>query len=391
MNLNQAIKLALRGILDNKMRSLLTMLGIIIGVGSVITLVAIGQGTTAQVTEQIQSLGSNLLTINITGRGVNTSLSYDQVMKFAESANVKAVAPVVSAPASVKYGNKMPDDLQVTGTNDYYHTVRNYNIASGRFFVSSDIDMRKKVAVIGSQAAQELFGLLDPLGENIKVGNQFFKVIGVLESKGSTMMGSSDTQVLIPITVAERLAQARGIRTIYVQAKDPNTVSLASDEISSMLLKMFGNDQNSFRIFDQTQVLDTVNKTADTLAMMLGGIAGISLLVGGIGIMNIMLVSVTERTREIGIRKALGAKRRDILFQFLIEALVISGLGGITGIVLGILLSNGLADLLHIGVKVSLPVVGVSFVFSLLVGMFFGIHPAHKASGLSPMTALRYE
>lgn len=393
MNLSQAVKIALRGILDNKMRSFLTMLGIIIGVASVITLVAIGQGTTAQITQQIQSLGSNLLTIMITGRGPNTSLSYDQAMEFAQIPYIEAVAPVVNSNSSltVKYENKIPDDLQVIGTNEYYNTVRNFNVSSGRFFLENDINMRKRVAILGTQAVEELFGLMDPLGQEIKIGDQFFKVIGVLESKGNTMAGSSDTQILIPITVAERLMQSRGVRTIYIQAQSPDSVSPALQEVTAKLLKIFRNDTESFRVFDQTQMLDTVNKTSGTLSMMLGGIAGISLLVGGIGIMNIMLVSVTERTREIGIRKALGAKRRDILFQFLIEALMLSSIGGILGIVLSIFLSMALSNLMNIHATITLPVIGVAFIFSLVVGVFFGLNPANKASRLSPMEALRYE
>ncbi|MBO8170178.1 MAG: ABC transporter permease [Thermoanaerobacteraceae bacterium] len=391
MNFLQTIRIALRGIIDNKLRSFLTMLGIIIGVASVIVMVSIGQGAAVQVSERIQSLGSNLLTINIIGRGANTALSYKQAMEFAKSQHISAVAPVISAITTVKYDNKNSTDVQVIGTNSYFSTVRNFNVSKGRFFLPSDIEMRRKVAILGVQVAEDLFGFINPLGQDIKIHGQPFKVIGVLEAKGNTMMGSSDNQILIPITVAERLMRSRGVRTIYVQAAGPNEVSPALDEITSKLSKFFKNDEESFRVFDQTQVLETVEETTGTLSMMLGGIAGISLLVGGIGIMNIMLVSVTERTREIGIRKALGAKKKDILFQFLIESLVISGIGGIIGIFLGLILSLGMANFMRMSVKITVPVIWIAFSFALLVGVCFGLYPANKAASLRPIEALRYE
>ncbi|WP_422446533.1 ABC transporter permease [Thermoanaerobacterium sp. DL9XJH110] len=394
MGVIQAIKIAFRGILDNKVRSFLTMLGIIIGVASVIALVSIGQGATSRVTSQIQSLGSNLLTVNITGRGAVTSLSYEQAMEFAKSPYVSGVAPVLSDNLTVKYGSKN-STVQVQGTNSEFSTVRNYNVSKGRFFSAEDISLRQRVAILGPQVVEDLFGFVDPVGQEIKIGGQSFKVIGVLESRGNTMMGSNDNQVLIPVTVAERLMRSRGIRTIYIQAADAASVSPAMDEITSKLAKIFrdnpDDDVEYFRIFDQTQMLDTLNQTTSTLTMMLGGIAAISLLVGGIGIMNIMLVSVTERTREIGIRKALGARKRDILYQFLIESLFISGSGGVLGVVLGFLLSYAAAALMNISVKVTIPVIGVAFGFSLLVGVFFGLYPAGKAGNLNPIEALRYE
>jgi putative ABC transport system permease protein len=393
MDILQTVKIAFRGILDNKMRSFLTMLGIIIGVTSVIALVSIGQGATAKVTEQIQSLGSNLLTVNIMGRGANTTLRYDEAMEFANSPNISAVAPVITGNITVKHANKN-SSVQVQGTNGDFLTVRNYQLSKGRFIAPTDVNMRQKVVVLGSQIAEDLFGLVDPVGQEIKMGGQTFKVIGILEST-SSMMGSNEEEIYIPITAAERLLQNRGVRVIYIQASSQDTVTLATNEISSKLSRTFkdnpDSDFQSFRIFDQTQMLDTVNQATGTLTMMLGGIAAISLLVGGIGIMNIMLVSVTERTREIGIRKALGARKRDVMSQFLIESLVISGIGGVIGIVTGFLLSRGIAQLMNMGVKTTYSVVAVAFGFSMLVGVFFGIYPANKASNLKPIEALRYE
>lgn len=393
MDILQTVKIAFRGILDNKLRSFLTMLGIIIGVTSVIALVSIGQGATSKVTEQIQSLGSNLLTVNIMGRGANTTLRYDQAMEFANSPNISAVAPVITGNITVKHANKN-SSVQVQGTNGDFLTVRSYQLSKGRFIAPTDVNMRQKVAVLGSQIAEDLFGLVEPVGQEIKMGGQTFKVIGILES-ASSMMGSNEEEIYIPITVAERLLQNRGVRVIYIQASSQDTVTLATDEISSKLSRIFkdnpDSDFQSFRVFDQTQMLDTINQATGTLTMMLGGIAAISLLVGGIGIMNIMLVSVTERTREIGIRKALGARKRDVMSQFLIESLVISGIGGVIGIITGFLLSRGIAELMDIGVKTTYSVTAIAFGFSMLVGVFFGIYPANKASNLKPIEALRYE
>jgi len=393
MDILQTMKIALRGIFDNKLRSFLTMLGIIIGVTSVIALVSIGQGATAQVTEQIQSLGSNLLTINIMGRGANNTLRYDQAMEFSVSPNISGVAPVITGNMTAKHANKN-SNVQVQGTNGDYLTVRSYKLSRGRFLAPGDVNMRQKVAVLGAQIAEDLFGFVDPIGQEIKMQGQTFNVVGILEAS-SSMMGSNDEEIYIPITVAERLMQTRGVRVLYVQAASQETVTLATDEISAKLSKIFKDssdgDNESFRIFDQSQMLDTINQTSATLTMMLGGIAAISLLVGGIGIMNIMLVSVTERTREIGIRKALGARKRDVMGQFLIEALVISGIGGIVGIVTGFLVSRGMSKLMNMNARTTYSVVAVAFGFSLLVGVFFGIYPANKASSLKPIDALRYE
>lgn len=393
MDILQTLKLAFRGIIDNKLRSFLTMLGIIIGVTSVIALVSIGQGTTAKVTEQIQSMGSNLLTVNIMGRGTNTTLSYDQAMEFSSSPYISGVAPIISENVTVKHGNKN-SQVQLQGVNADLLTVRNYSMSEGRFFTPVDVSMRQKVAVLGSQIASDLFGFVDPIGQEIKIKGYNFKVIGILKTS-SSMMGSTDEQVFIPITVAERILQTRGVRTIYIQAASKDAVSPAMSEISSKLDKIYrvsSEDENyAYRIFDQSAMLDTINETSKTLTMMLGGIAAISLLVGGIGIMNIMLVSVTERTREIGIRKALGARKRDVLNQFLIESLVLSSTGGIIGVAAGYLVSWALGRFLNMNTMTTLPVVLIAFSFSLLVGVFFGIYPANKASNLKPIDALRYE
>lgn len=393
MDILQTIKIAMQSILDNKLRSFLTMLGIIIGVTSVIALVSIGQGATSQVTEQIQSLGSNLLTVNITGRGANTTISYEEAMELGESPYISAVAPIMNGSATVKHGNKNTT-AQIQGTNEEFLSIRNYKLAEGRFITSADVYMRQKIAILGPGIAEDIFGLVSPTGQEIKINGQIFKVVGILESS-SSMMGSNDEDIYIPVTTAERLLQNRGVRTIYMQAASEDTVDFATQEISAKLSRTFKTDADSdlqaYRIFSQTEMLDTLNETTAILTMMLGGIAAISLLVGGIGIMNIMLVSVTERTREIGIRKALGARKRDILSQFLIESLVLSGIGGVIGIIVGILMSRGMAQIMGITAKTTYSVTLVAFGFSMLVGIFFGLYPANKASSLKPIEALRYE
>lgn len=382
--------MAVSSILGNKMRSFLTMLGVIIGVGAVILLVSVGEGSARNVTQRIQSMGSNLLTVNIRGRGAVTSLSYNEAMEFADFPGVHRIAPTQTSTATVKYGNTTVDDASLESTVPDYRSVLNYEVASGRFLMESDVTGRQKVAVIGKEIVDELFPFQNPLGERIKVNGQTFTIIGTLKEKGTSMAGSSDNKVIIPITVGLRLSGDTGIRNIYIQAASPEDVETAELFINNFLLKKF-KDENNYRIFNQSEMLSTINEVTGTFTAMLGGIAGISLLVGGIGIMNIMLVSVTERTREIGIRKAIGAKHSDILVQFLIEAVVISGLGGIIGMLFGISGSLLVSKLVGFSTVVSIKILLIASLFSILVGVGFGIYPANKAALLNPIEALRYE
>lgn len=390
MKLWQAVRPALSGIMTNKLRSFLTMLGIIIGVASVIMLVSLTQGATGQVTSQIQSLGSNLITVNIRGRGFNTSLSYNDAMALGQEDNVSAVAPVVNSSITVKYGDKSTDGVSLIGTNDLYEKVRNVHVQSGRFILPIDVEYRQKVAILGVQTAQDLFGFMNPVGQYIKINGQKVKVIGLLQPQGSSLMAAGDNVVLMPLTTVERMIYSRGVNTIYIQASSSDTVDSVVQRIQSILVKRF-RDENSVNVLSQTQMLSTVSQITNTMSLLLGGIAGISLLVGGIGIMNIMLVSVTERTREIGIRKAVGAKRSDILWQFLIEAVVITGMGGIIGILLGIGGGKILSAMLNIPSAVSVQVMLLSFAFAVGIGILFGIYPANRAAKLNPIEALRYE
>lgn len=390
MDFVMAVKLSIKSILSNKMRTFLTMLGIIIGVAAVIILVSIAQGTTKSVTENIESMGSNLLTVNITGRGTKTSITYDETLELNEKEGVKEIAPVINGKATAKNGLKSMD-VNLEGVNETYLTVRNYELNSGRFILPLDIDYNQKVVVLGSEVVKEVFGILNPIGEEILLDGNKFKVVGVLEEKGSSFGGSNDEKVLMPITTAERFLKTKGVKSIYIQAESKDTVSVVSNQMESYLNKQFNNDEDAYKVFNQEEMLSTVNEVTASMTIMLGGIAAISLLVGGIGIMNIMLVSVTERTREIGIRKAIGAKRRDILTQFLIEAIVISGVGGILGIMFGLFGNYMFEKFTSSNVSVSLMVLAISFSFALVVGVSFGIFPANKASKLKPVDALRYE
>ncbi|UZQ83244.1 ABC transporter permease [Thermoanaerobacter sp. RKWS2] len=387
----EALKIAIRSILSNKMRSFLTMLGIIIGVTAVIALVSIGQGSTRSVTSQIQSMGSNLIMVNVMGRGGESSLTYDQAIVLKDSNFIAAISPVISTSVTAMYGNNSVDNTTVNGVNGDYQSIRDIQVAAGRFILPMDDEGRNRVAVLGSNVARELFGFTDPIGKTIKLNGQNFTVVGILSQKGSSIAGSDDDSIFIPLKTMFYFAKNRGIRQIYIEATSPDTVELAKNEINSKLLTIFKGDTNAFRIIDQSQILSTVNSVTATLSLLLGGIAGISLLVGGIGIMNIMLVSVTERTREIGIRKALGAKKKDVLLQFIIESLTLSGLGGIVGIIVGYVLSMVLGSAMNINAKPSLSTVLISFSFSVIVGLFFGVYPANKAANLNPIEALRYE
>jgi len=390
INFKQTFKMAMSSIFSNKMRSFLTMLGVIIGVSAVIILVSIGQGTTKSVTESIEGMGSNLLTVNIMGRGAETSLDIDDVEMFDEFIGVGKVSGSSTMNADIKSGTTILEDISINGTDDDYLSILNYEMSEGRFLIDSDLDNRQRVAVVGSEIKSELFGNASAVGEEIKINGQTYTIVGSLAEKGSSMMGSNDEVVVIPLTTAQRLSGDTSIRTIYVQAESADTVDVAKAYMENYLERKFG-DEDAYRVFDQSEVLDTVGSVTGMLTAMLGGIAGISLLVGGIGIMNIMLVSVTERTREIGIRKAIGAKYSDILVQFIIESIVLSGMGGIIGVALGIGGAYAITAIFELETVVSMGIVILSTMFSLGVGVVFGIYPADKAAKLNTIDALRYE
>lgn len=391
MKIWQAVKLALVGIMTNKLRSFLTMLGIIIGVASVIALVSLTEGATGQITSQIEGLGSNLVAVTIRGRGMDTSLSYDEAMALKdEVSDITAIAPVINSNVTLKYGTKTSDSVQLIGTNDEYETARNVHVQSGRFILPIDVEYKQKVAVIGVQTAEDLFGFTNPVGQYVKVNGQKVKVVGLLQEQGSSLLGSGDDVIMMPVTAVERIVRTSGINMLYVQASSSGAVNSVVQRLQTVLTRHF-RDENSVNILSQTQMLSTVNQITRTMSLLLGSIAGISLLVGGIGIMNIMLVSVTERTREIGIRKAVGAKKADILWQFLIEAVVLTGVGGIIGIILGVGGGTVFGGAFNLPISASPQIMLLAFAFAVGIGIIFGIYPANRAANLNPIEALRYE
>ncbi|MDU2241585.1 MAG: ABC transporter permease [Paenibacillus sp.] len=388
MNLLQSIKMAWKSIAGAKIRSFLTMLGIIIGVSSVITLVSVGQGTTSQITDQLEGLGTDLLTVNIMGRGSATSLSFEEAMALGDIDGVKAVSPVISGSVTAKKGTTN-DTLSIEGIAPSYEEVQDFHVQAGRYIIDMDNEFRMKVALIGTEAASTYFGTDNPVGQTIQLNGSSFTIVGLLESKGSSLTASNDNKLLIPIATAERFLQSRGVRSITVQVQDTKEIETVKTSLEAALDKKFLNADNAYSIFNSQEMLDTLNSTTQMLSLALGGIAGISLLVGGIGIMNIMLVSVSERTREIGVRKAIGAKKRDILMQFMVESTALSGFGGLIGIGLGYGASALIGRYSSLTTTVSIPIVLIAFGFSLFIGVVFGMIPANKAAKLRPIYALR--
>jgi len=363
------------------------MLGIIIGVFAVVVLISIGQGATSGVTESISSMGSNIISVNIFGR--RASFDYRDVREFEKLEGVKSVTPVYSSNATVKYDLETVN-VGITGGNENYMDINNYEIGSGRAINPVDVDYRNKVAVIGVTTAEDLFGRDNPIDKDISINGEKYTVVGVLQSKGSSIMGDSNAIVIVPITSLMRQSNTKTINSITIQANSSEESTSAKTNIENYLLDYFGDDE-SYMVFSQDEMLETIGEVTGMMTAMLGGIAGISLLVGGIGIMNIMLVTVTERTREIGIRKAIGAGRANILIQFLIESSVMSGVGGVIGASLGVAASYAVSNMMGITYSINIPVILGAFIFSLAVGVFFGLYPANKASKLKPVDALRYE
>jgi putative ABC transport system permease protein len=380
--------MAFRSIRSNKLRSALTMLGIIIGVSSVIVLVSMAQGSTTNVTNQINQLGTNLLTVNTFG--TDLALTQDKIDQLSKLSGVKAVSPVVSGRVTVKEGRTSSQE-SLMATNPDYSSVRNVNVSEGRFITDLDIEYRQKIAVLGSDTATTLFGTNDPVGQYIQVNGTSFKVVGVLASKGSSLGSSGDDVVIVPLSTGERLLKQTDINQVYLEGKSANQLDIVQAEVEAKLASMFPNNSDSYTVSNQQDLMNTMSSVTQSMTLMLGGIAGISLLVGGIGIMNIMLVSVSERTKEIGIRKAIGAKRRDVLLQFLIEAAVLSSMGGIIGILLGLGIGKILSSAFSMTLTYSSSIIIMAFLFSVVVGVVFGVFPANKASKLNPIQALRYE
>lgn len=392
MNFVQTFKMSIKAILYNKGRTLLTMLGVIIGVATFIILVALGQGTQKSINDNIESMGTNLITIRITGRNSNREITHEKLKSFAQENNeeIEAIAPLVSGKVTLKYKEKSWD-TSLEGSSPEYEGVRNVHVQSGRFLVQGDVDYHQKVVLLGKAVVNNLFGLaVDPINQEVKINGQIFKVVGVLEEKSSGQNYTTDDKVVIPISVAQRLLKNAQIRNFYAQAKTPEKVDFAILKIKNLMLNIY-KDEKTFTVTSQAEMLSRVGDITGVITTFLGFIAGISLFVGGIGIMNIMLVTVTERTREIGIRKAIGAKRKHILSQFLIESIIISSFGGIIGIIIGCIIANVVSRFSTLTPYISISSIITSFTVSAIVGVFFGIYPANKASKLNPIEALRFE
>jgi putative ABC transport system permease protein len=390
MRFTKLIKVAMSSVWNNKMRSFLTMLGIIIGISSVIILVGMGEGTKKQVTEQIEKLGTNLITVSITGNR-NNAITEEELDDLKTKPGIKEIAPSLSqGNVNIKSGDTT-ETTTLEASTPNYADIRKLTISAGRFIAQRDIDNRFKVLVIGPETAQNVFGTTNVVGETMYVNGIEFTIVGVLKSEGTSSMGSNDDRIILPLSTAQRLLKTSDIRTFYIEAENKDKVNEAMGYLQLFLNKKYNNDTRSFRVMNQTSLLETASSTTQSMTTMLSGIAAISLVVGGIGIMNIMLVSVIERTREIGIRKAIGAKRRTILSQFLIEAATISSLGGVTGVFIGYLGSYLGSKYFSTVIVISGNIVLAAFAFSVLVGVVFGIYPASKASKLNPIDALRFE
>ena len=406
MNIVNLFRIAVRALLRNKMRSFLTMLGIIIGVGSVIAMLAIGEGSKVSIREEMSSMGTNMIMVmpNFQRRGgVSLGASSSMVLKYSdvvdlrnEASNLSGVSPEIRASGQVIYSNQNTQTT-IYGVSEEYLTIKKLKIGNGRIFNSNEVKSMAKVCILGQTVVENLFGAgADPVGLTIRIKSLPFEVIGVLEDKGESGMGQDQDDLIIApyTTVQRRLAAIDYINGIYASAVSEEKSAVAIAEVQEILRrshKLKEGVENDFRVMSQSELIETVSSMTDIMTYLLGAIAGISLLVGGIGIMNIMFVSVTERTREIGLRMSIGGRGRDILAQFLVESMMLSVLGGVLGIIFGYLIAILAGSIMDSPIVVKTQSVILAFVVCFSIGVFFGWYPARKASNLNPIDALRYE
>ena len=378
------VKLSLKAIYNNKMRSFLTMLGIIIGVMAVVILVSITQGATSGITDSISDMGSQQITATITDN--EASVSAESIETLASYPTIDGVAPIISTNETVKKKSNK-GNYTVVGITPSYFDVQDIEIQRGRKIAESDVEWNTKVCVIGTEVATDLFGTWDAVNGTIIVGESIYKVVGVLEEQGSSLAGSDDSKILIPYSTASKMTGQTSVSNFYIKATSENTVNAAISSVEMFLLQAT-RDEEAYDVSNQSDVLDTMDDVTNTMSLLLAGIAAISLLVGGIGIMNIMLVSVTERTREIGIRKAVGAKRKHIMLQFLCEACILSVLGGLIGLALSMTVIEFYNLIATTAVAMNWGVALAAIAFCAVIGVIFGGYPAAKASRLQPIDAL---
>jgi putative ABC transport system permease protein len=406
MNYSNLFRIAIRALIRNKLRAFLTMLGIIIGVASVIAMLAIGEGSKVNITKEMSSMGTNMVMVmpNMQRRGgVSLGASSSMALKYSdveairnEASSVAGVSPEVRASGQVIFSNQNTQTT-IYGVSEEYLSIKKLEILSGRIFNSSELKGMAKVCLLGQTVVENLFGAgADPVGLTIRVKNLPFLIIGVLKDKGESGMGQDqDDLILAPYTtVQRRLAAIDYINGIYSSAVTEDKSATAITEITEILRrthKLKESEENDFRVMSQSELIATVSSITDILTILLGAIAGISLLVGGIGIMNIMFVSVTERTREIGLRMSIGGRGNDILKQFLVESILLSILGGALGVVFGYLIARGAGSLMNIPPVIKVQTVVLAFTVCFAIGVFFGWYPARKAANLNPIDALRYE
>ncbi len=391
MNIKQSFSLALKSILGSKLRSFLTMLGIIIGVASVIILTSIVNGLTSQVISIFDELGTNLITVNVSGRGSNRNVEPEDMQAVVdENSDVLSyVSPNVTFMGTVKSDSESLNNKSITGISEDFDNIRSLNVEKGRFLSYMDIENKSRVCVVGTYIVKELFDGQEALGESISVNGKRFTIVGILEEKAEGEEGTSDDCVYVPYTIALKMSFMGRVNNYYFAAADADMSGKAVELIKAALYKVFQNE-NLYNVIAMSEMMDSMNEITGMMSTALAGIAGISLLVGGIGIMNIMLVSVMERTREIGIRKSLGATPWDIMSQFVVEAITTGALGGLLGIMLGIAVAL-VVKLFGIYSTIDPLWVMVSFSFSVIIGIIFGYFPAKKAAGLNPIDALRYD